>query len=91
MSEWIVQIRPRSWLETCSEMDVGGYMSLRKLLAKEVVIRLTEGGFVETVRCFRVPIKSVHYDTAEAALKVRATSDEHSMARVRPNRPGGAP
>jgi hypothetical protein len=42
-------------------------MSLRKLPVKEVVIRLTERGFVETVRWFGLPIRSVYYDTPPQA------------------------
>jgi hypothetical protein len=44
----------------------GGHMIARKLLEKGVLIRLTERGFVETVRYFGLPEKSAFYETAES-------------------------
>lgn len=57
-------------------------MSLRKLLDKEILIRLTETGFVETIRCLGLE-RSVEYETAESESAEPAASDERLMfARV---------
>jgi len=50
-------------------------MNLLKLLDKEILIRLTEGGFVETVRRFGMA-KSLAYQIDESESPEFATSDE---------------
>jgi hypothetical protein len=61
-------------------------MSLRKLLTKEVVIRLTETGFVETVQYFGLPVRSLYY-----AVKEPSSALVPVRLRVDRNRAEGAP
>jgi hypothetical protein len=50
-------------------------MSLRNLLDKEILIRLTENGFVETIRCIGLK-KSLAYEVGASESTEIATSDE---------------
>jgi hypothetical protein len=61
-------------------------MSLRNLLEKEVLIRLTENGFVETIRCFGLA-RSLAYEMDESESTEEAPCDERLIfARVRARR-----
>ena len=44
-------------------------MSVRRLLEKDVLIRLHENGFIETTRYFGLPKRSIIYETVEAESK----------------------
>lgn len=50
-------------------------MSVRRLLEKEVLIRLSESGFVETIRYFGLPDRRLAYETAEPE-SMELTSDD---------------
>jgi hypothetical protein len=50
-------------------------MSLRNLLEKEILIRLTENGFVETIRRFGLE-RSLAYEIDESKSTEEAASDE---------------
>ena len=63
-------------------------MSLRNLLGKEILIRLTENGFVETTRRFGLE-RSLAYEIDEWESTEEAASDERLIfARVRARRNG---
>lgn len=58
-------------------------MSVRRLLEKEILIRLSENGFIETIRYFALPERRLAYETADAkstdrtgTLQVRAGAHE---------------
>ena len=58
-------------------------MSLLKLMEKEILIRLTENGFIETIRCFGRE-RSLAYEMDELGSSEEVASDEHLVfARVR--------
>lgn len=61
-------------------------MSVRKMLEKDVFIRLDESGFVETVRYFGLPDKCLAYETAAAPLLEDHTGDEREMLVRMPTR-----
>jgi hypothetical protein len=52
-----------------------GEMSVRRLLEKEVLIRLSENGFVETIRYFGLPDRCLACETAEPE-SMELTSDD---------------
>jgi len=61
-------------------------MSLRKLMEKEILIRLTGNGFVETIRCFGLE-RSLEYEMPESEATEEAMSDERPVfAHVRARR-----
>jgi len=60
-------------------------MRLRSLHLKDVSVRLTETGFVETVRWFGLLRRSVHYEMAESRVQERAGREGRSVfVRARP-------
>ena len=67
-------------------------MRLRSLFVKDVSVRLTENGFVETVRWFGLPTRSVHYELADSEPGGRAAREGRSIfARVRARREANRP
>jgi len=61
-------------------------MSLRNLLDKEILIRLTESGFVETIRCFGLE-KSLAYEMDVSESTEESTSNERlTVAYLRARR-----
>ena len=60
-------------------------MSLRKIWEKEILIRLTESGFVETIRCFGRE-RSCAYELTESAPAEMAAGDERLLTPVRVRR-----
>lgn len=80
------------WPTTCQYKAVKddvfrkGFMSLRKILDREILIRLTESGFVETVRCFGLK-RTLSWETTESEPAEETMTGERLMfARVRPRR-----
>ncbi|MGA2712538.1 MAG: hypothetical protein ABSG41_05475 [Bryobacteraceae bacterium] len=61
-------------------------MSVRKLLEKEILIRLTGSGFVETIQCFGLE-RSLAYEMDEPETTEEAVSDQRLIfARVHAKR-----
>lgn len=56
-------------------------MSVRKLLEKDILIRLDEGGFVETERRLGISDKCIVYDTIKS--ETGDTTGEESLVLVR--------
>jgi hypothetical protein len=54
-------------------------MSVRGVLEKDVLIRLTESGFVETVRFFGLPDRCVTWETAAPELGNDPVNDAQPM------------
>jgi hypothetical protein len=64
-----------------------GVMSLRKLLEKDVLIRLDDSSFVETIRYFGLPEKSLTWETMETVSgDVAPGGESFILARVPPKR-----
>jgi hypothetical protein len=58
---------------------------MRRLLEKDILIRLTENGFVETTRYFGLLKRSSAYETAAGESMEDSAGDERlQLARVRP-------
>jgi len=56
-------------------------MSLRNLLEKEILIRLTENGFVETTRCLGLK-RSLAYEMDESESTEEATEEATNTERL---------
>jgi len=61
-------------------------MRLRNLLEKEILIRLTENGFVETIRRFGLERSLAHEMDESESTEEAATDERLIFARVRPRR-----
>jgi hypothetical protein len=62
-------------------------MSVRRLLEKEILIRLSENGFVETIRYFALPDRCLAYELADAKSTDHAVEEHFAFARVRARYP----
>jgi hypothetical protein len=60
-------------------------MSVRKLLEKEILIRLSGNGFVETIRCFGLE-RSLAYEIDEPESTEEPVSDQCLMFARMPAR-----
>jgi hypothetical protein len=62
-------------------------MSVRRFLEKEVLIHLSEDGFVETIRYFGLPDRRSVYVTTDAKLTDHAGEEQFTFLPVRTRSP----